>query len=533
MSPSAGITGPVNPEALKDKGQAFADAALGAANDVVRYAAEMNSLHPIRTDEYFGLKASVASGTATIGSVLSSFKAEIPPLAVPAATLATLKKRFVGRPEQFLLTVYNTVTRYETFKDNLDFKDSVGDYRLSNQALAFLRAHKGVTAEAYTDPLAAHPESSFCGLFSDVDVAFGGLAPFGKEGGGGEAGLCKRGGSVACIPPLDHTLAANYMRKILERIYSSKNRMPLSFFVVLPSQCFRNRGEPGQAELSEDDLKSLDTRLVDGKNSLVRRVCRLPAGRHCFRCPGLSKLASEVIVPSASSLFVLIQNDAGCKQHRVVDEDIRKLFGFMTPAGAEPASVSSIAGGVKAAIAAAATVPPTVVGVAATESSSFSGGIIPMGIPMQGIGGGVGAVLGAPQQQTTQVSPPQLSSSLEVPTLGSWSSTGDLTRGKRLGRHFDLVESDDEGEEIGGGDIGGLSGSLGRLPVMPGLPGLDGMDVSGMGGIDDILGGFGMMNGGNIDIESFAVGELGLTGGAPATTEEEAQDGGRRPWMQN
>ena len=156
-----------------------------------------------------------------------------------------------------------------------------------------------------------------------------------------------------------------------------------------------------------------------------------------------------------------------------------------------------------------------------------------MGIPMQGIGGGVGAVLGAPQQQTTQVSPPQLSSSLEVPTLGSWSSTGDLPRGKRLGRHFDLVESDDEGEEIGGGDIGGLSGSLGRLPVMPGLPGLDGMDVSGMGGIDDILGGFGMMNGGNIDIESFAVGELGLTGGAPATTEEEAQDGGRRPWMQN
>jgi hypothetical protein len=89
----------------------------------------------------------------------------------------------------------------------------VGCFRYSLQALAFLRTHKGVTAEAFTDPLAALSENTFCGLFPDVDAVFGGLKPFGKEGGGGDAELGKRGGSIACIPPLEFTLASNYLRK--------------------------------------------------------------------------------------------------------------------------------------------------------------------------------------------------------------------------------------------------------------------------------------------------------------------------------
>lgn len=102
MSTDSGI----NPESVKDKATSFAVAALDAASNVVAFAQEMKAQHVIKTDDYFGLKVAVVNSEATIGSVLSSFRDEIDEVKLPVAVLNGLKKRFIGRPEQFLLTVY-------------------------------------------------------------------------------------------------------------------------------------------------------------------------------------------------------------------------------------------------------------------------------------------------------------------------------------------------------------------------------------------------------------------------------------------
>jgi len=381
--------------------------------------------------------------------------------------------------------------------------------------------------------LSAHPSSLFCGLFPDVDKVFGGLAPFGKEGGGGENRLTKQGGAVCCIPPLEHTLAANYMRKVLERIYDAKNKHALSFFIVLPTQCFR---KTGNQQLTRDDLKTLDTRLVDkngggGKSGLVRRVFVLPPNGHAFRLPMMN---NKISVPTTSSLFVLIQNDAGFKEHKVSDQDVSALFGKMTPMEASRPMVQPKTKRQQVAPFATQQQPPGFgqpqrqqeeVTQPVPQAASFAPQQ-PVYQPQQHQPSLYGSAPTAPTSQDSMLdfgvrfNPSIGSSSNSSDGLGIGWGSGGGSGPSKLGRTFALVD-DDEGDIPLGSAPWEVESTLGNLGLTGGL--------GGLGNNDPILNIFKPNNdqqAEEIDIESIATAPMGLSG----SHQQPQGQGGNNNW---
>merc|ERR1712127_567670 len=153
---------------------------------------------------------------------------------------------------------------------------------------------KGLCAslETWSDSISVYGNNFFCAMFPDVDTAFGGLPPFGKDKGGGEASLNRAGGSVVVVAPPENATSSQCIRKMVDMSETSPN-LPLSFGVVLSSDCFVN----ANAALSAEDLRALDPRLCGEKKSFISFIEMIPAGSSVF-----SKL---------SSMFLLIQNEAG------------------------------------------------------------------------------------------------------------------------------------------------------------------------------------------------------------------------------
>jgi len=186
--------------------------------------------------------------------------------------------------------VFSAVRRHEIFNAISDQTDMV--CHLPIQTMAFLTKSLCASLETWSDSVSVYGNNFYCAMFPDVDTVFGGLPPFGKEKGGGEASLNRAGGSVVVVAPPENATSSQCIRKMVDMSEASPN-LPLSFGVVLSSDCFVN----ANATLSTEDLRALDPRLCGEKKRLISFMEVTPAGSSIFS--------------KASTMFLLIQNEAG------------------------------------------------------------------------------------------------------------------------------------------------------------------------------------------------------------------------------
>ena len=241
---------------------------------------------------------------------------------VPSPVFAKLRDRYCGPPGQLLTAIFSAGKQYETL--GLIVSGSRLDYRLPSAALDTMGHEASVSVELWTSPLAVHGNNVFCGIFPEVDALFGGLPPFGNEGGGGEEVLIQYGGSAVVMPPLESTTASRYMRTIIDALErADATKVPLSFVMVIPVECFPTVISTPSA----NDLCILDPRLSDRQGALVRRVEVLPAGQHAF-ASGSADTASEV--SQSGSILALMQNDVGMASFSVNDASLGTILRSMT-----------------------------------------------------------------------------------------------------------------------------------------------------------------------------------------------------------
>jgi len=326
-------------------------------------------------------------------------------------TFGQLRNRYQGMPNRLLTAIFAAAKRYETLK--VIASGTRMDYQLPPIVLHTLAGEVNASIELWTGPLSVFGNNAFCGVFPDVDAPFGGLQPFGKEDGGGETALVDHGGSVVLMPPLESSTAALYMRNILDALDLADGKgVPLSFTVFLPVECFTgNISAP-----TINNLPSLDPRLGDRHGVFVRFVETLPAGQHIFACGEEGMTA----ISQLGSLFVLMQNEAGKVHFPVVEGSIRNILRSTTMGGVVSFPEQSQA--VPAPTSFSDIAPENVQGHSMAEEEYGSLG---------------GAVIGN-------------------------NYGGDLNRGGRRGRLFELVE---DGEEENGNDVDVMSGMLDNLNV--------------------------------------------------------------------
>ena len=315
--------GMVNMEVLREAGASLAQLCQGFAREVADFRSKCaRQLSGDWADGTINISANEVmsnDGQSTIVVIDWAGRSQV---YVPSSVFVKLRDRFCGPPGQLLTAIFSTGKQYETL--GLIVSGSRLDYHLPSAALDTMTHEANVTVELWTSPLAVYGSNVFCGIFPEVDALFGGLPPFGKEGGGGEEALIQYGGSAVVMPPLESTTASRYMRTIvnaLERADATK--VPLSFVMVIPVECFPT----AISTPSANDLCILDPRLSDRQGVLVRRVEILPAGQHAF-ASGNGDTASEV--SQSGSILALMQNNAGMANFSVNDGALGAILRSMT-----------------------------------------------------------------------------------------------------------------------------------------------------------------------------------------------------------
>ena len=315
--------GMVNMEVLREAGASLAQLCQGFAREVAEFRSKCaRQLSGDWADGTINISANEVmsnDGQSTIVVIDWAGRSQV---YVPSPVFVKLRDRYCGPPGQLLTAIFSTGKQYETL--GLIVSGSRLDYHLPSAALDTMTHEASVTVELWTSPLAVYGSNVFCGIFPEVDALFGGLPPFGKEGGGGEEALIQYGGSAVVMPPLESTTASRYMRTIvnaLERADATK--VPLSFVMVIPVECFPT----AISTPSANDLCILDPRLSDRQGVLVRRVEILPAGQHAF-ASGNGDTASEV--SQSGSILALMQNNAGMASFSVNDGSLGTILRSMT-----------------------------------------------------------------------------------------------------------------------------------------------------------------------------------------------------------
>lgn len=322
MGGSSGA-GMVNMEVLREAGVSLAQLCQGFAKEVAEFRSKCAQQLPGDwSDGTINISANEVmsnDGQSTIVVIDWAGRSQV---YVPSPVFAKLRDRYCGPPGQLLTAIFSAGKQYETL--GLIISGSRLDYHLPSAALDTMGHDASVSVELWTNPLAVHGSNVFCGVFPEVDALFGGLPPFGKEGGGGEEALIQYGGSAVVMPPLESTTASRYMRTIIDALERADvSKVPLSFVMVIPVECFPT----AISTPSANDLCILDPRLSDRQGALVRRVEVLPAGQHAFAC-GSGDAASEV--SQCGSILALMQNDAGMATFSVNDASLSTILRSMT-----------------------------------------------------------------------------------------------------------------------------------------------------------------------------------------------------------
>lgn len=187
--------------------------------------------------------------------------------------------------------IFSAVRRHEIVRAIADQTDIV--CQLSTETMESLTNGLSASLETWSDSVSVYGHNYFCAMFPDVDVAFGGLPPFGKDSTGGESILYRAGGAVVVLAPPENATSSQCIRKMVDMSENFPS-LPLSFGVILTSDCFVN---PNNIVLSVEDLMALDPRLVGEKKHFISFIEVIPAGSSTFS--------------KSSSMFLLIQNEAG------------------------------------------------------------------------------------------------------------------------------------------------------------------------------------------------------------------------------
>ena len=404
-----GGAGMVNMEVLKEAGSTLALLCHGLAKELAVFRDKCaQQLPPDWSDSTINFSASEVMGNDGKPVVVIDWAGRSQ-VYVTSSVFNKLRERFRGPPSRLLTAAFSAAKRYET--KGLIISGTRFDYRLSSAAVATMGREANVTVELWTGCLSVHDKNAFCGVFADVDSHFGGLPPFGKEGGGGDEALVKYGGSVVMMPPLESTIASLYMRTALNSAeLADANGVPLSFLMFFPAECFPTTATPSAA-----DLVVLDRRLNDRHGIYVRRVDILPGGQHAFAC-GDGGNVSEV--SQSSTLFVVLQNEAGKLRLPISDSSVGRILRSMIPGYVPQASKEA-----PPPLPSPSPAPPPIQDAIGAGFGGLGGGDIGLGGQVVG-GGGLGG---------------------------------------RRGRLFDLV--DDGAEEEAGNDVDVMSGMLSNLNV--------------------------------------------------------------------
>ena len=310
--------GLMNMEVLKETGSSLANQCMIAAKEVVHFRTQCNQQIPDNwADTTIGLSVSEVNGN---GTMLVRIDWSGHPVHITRFTYESLKRRYIGQPLKFFSCVYAMVRRYDTWRA-LAGDLSIGN-RVSSSTVISLTRELGVVFDGRADPTTVFGDHRFCGIFEDVDAIFGGFPPFAKEGGGGDAAL-RNGGSSVILFPMESTTASLYMKAIFDLLETSDSRVPLSFVLLLPSECFRDLTAPP----SIGSLPSLDPRLGDPSTGFLRHVEALAAGNHFYQYGGGDGVSR---VSQTGSLLLLLQNQSGKIRFPVDDHSLKQIISSMT-----------------------------------------------------------------------------------------------------------------------------------------------------------------------------------------------------------
>jgi ankyrin repeat protein len=330
---SSGLT---NIEHLREIGRLVADSCLAAAKNVMHCQSKVKSQFPRDwSDSSIGLSAS-QSLDRNGGSFISiSWQGRVS-VQLRSNTFSALEARYCGPPQRVLASMFAVIKRYNTRQ--MLTAGTAFDKRLSQTFVSTIGRELQATVEGWSDPLSVTGSNTFCGLFPDVDRLFGGFLPFGKEDGGGEISLLEKGGSVVIMPPVDNNTAALYFHSMVDMLENPEKTRPLSFAVIIPSECFHDLKAPP----SIGDLPSLDPRLGGRHGRYVRAVEVISAGQHTYQC-GVGEGVSKV--SQSGSLFVLLQNDLGMRKFPANENSLLNIM-FSTSPGYLKSDSAIVAGAV-------------------------------------------------------------------------------------------------------------------------------------------------------------------------------------------
>ncbi|KAL7472551.1 hypothetical protein ACHAXS_012928 [Conticribra weissflogii] len=290
-------------EVLREAGAAMSELCTSLANDVTQFRNKCEQQVPQHwSDADINVTAMEENGNVVINWAGASS------VTISFSTFASMSKRYIGEQNRLMSSVFSAVRRHEII--NAIAEQTYLICRLPPQILDCLSKGLGANLETWTDSVSVFESNFFCAMFPDVDSAFGGLVPFGKENGGGEVILNRAGGSAVVVAPPENATSSQYIRTMIDMVESSKN-VPLSFSVILCSDCFVNPN----ASLSADDLMSLDPRLCNEQNGFISYVETFPAGSSSFS--------------NSSSMFILMQNESGkihFPPHPTVLDSIRRAM---------------------------------------------------------------------------------------------------------------------------------------------------------------------------------------------------------------
>eukprot|EP00577_Skeletonema_sp_RCC1716_P001762 CAMPEP_0113427386 /NCGR_PEP_ID=MMETSP0013_2-20120614/31273_1 /TAXON_ID=2843 ORGANISM="Skeletonema costatum, Strain 1716" /NCGR_SAMPLE_ID=MMETSP0013_2 /ASSEMBLY_ACC=CAM_ASM_000158 /LENGTH=1790 /DNA_ID=CAMNT_0000315807 /DNA_START=47 /DNA_END=5419 /DNA_ORIENTATION=- /assembly_acc=CAM_ASM_000158 len=275
-------------EVLRDAGASMSELCLSLAKEVVEFRSKCEQqVPPNWTDSNINV-AGMEDGNNVV--IDWSGKSR---LSIPLSLFNSLVRRHVGQQNRLMSAVFSAVRRHEIIAAIADQTEMV--CHLPPQSVDFLSKGLNASLETFSDSVSVRGNNYFCAMFPDVDAAFGGLSPFGKDSGSVESMLTRSGASVIVVAPPENNASSQCCRTIVDMVESHAN-VPLSFGVVLSSDCFVN----ATRTLSADHLRALDPRLCGDQNGFISFIEVIPAGSCNFS--------------KSSSMFLLIQNEAG-KRH--------------------------------------------------------------------------------------------------------------------------------------------------------------------------------------------------------------------------
>lgn len=317
-------------ESLKEAGSSVATLCQHFASQVFEFRRQIEEVIPSDwTDTAIGMNIS-GDNMAANGKVVVSW-ANGAKVSLPSFLFAALRGRYIGPPSRLLTTIFVARIWYDSLRSIVT--DTPMEFRLLPSTQSTLAMEAGVTAELLTDPFSVLNGNIFWGHFENIDSLFGGRKPFSNDLAGTEE-LGRRGGSLSVFLPLDATVASQYVKRMIDVLVAATlSGVPLSFALFIRRDCFGDF----TSDPSWNDLYFFDSRLSQKETySYVSRVEILRSGEHSFLAGDSRHVCSE------TSLFVLLQNDAGRLRFSISNPSAARILGTLCEDLAPTAAITDI-----------------------------------------------------------------------------------------------------------------------------------------------------------------------------------------------